>query len=600
MVNGYAGKYLDINLTDNSIKTFPVDMDIAKKMIGGLTYGLYLMWKRTKPGIVPRSSENLLIFSTGPISGLVGTSRGTVVFKSPLTELMGHAESGGHWTSELKFAGYDGIVVSGKAERPMYLYVKDDYVEIRDAKDLWGKTTSQTDQAIVNELHDPFVQIVSIGPAGEHLCGEACIIHTGFHAFARTGGGCVMGSKNLKAVAIRGTKGFPSVANPERCCELLSSTAMYAKSDVMRSALWGMSTFGTPSSQVASADIGRGIFRNFEEGDNPKVTQIGSPRQMRRNRVLDSSCFLCPVACLHQSLVRSGRFAGTYGQPDWDSSANLTQQCLMLDPDGLVYLNALCDDYGMDAEGVGGVMAWAMECYEKGILTEKDLDGLDLTWGNLDAEAKLLWKIVHREGIGNLLADGFKYFLPKVGRGSEKFAMQSKGAGFGGYQPWLFRERYAVNNIGGHHNIDSPGSYISDSLLYCVFAGRLMPEGFKTGTEYYYALFNSVTGWNFSAEDFRKLGLIGLTLGRAYNIREGYGGVMPPSEADIYPEKAHHALTYGAGKGKQYTREAFLADRAQYYAVLGYDEKGIPTKETLNKYGLEFTIKELEKAGAWS
>jgi len=600
MVNGYAGKYLDVNLTDDSVKTLPVDMDLAKKMVGGLTYGLYLLWKRTKPGMDPRSPENLLIFSTGPISGLVGTSRGTVVFKSPLTELMGHAESGGHWTPELKFAGYDGIVVSGKAEKPVYLYVKDDYVDVKDAKDIWGKPTSQTEQAVIKELNDPFLQVVSIGPAGEHLCGEACIIHTGFHAFARTGGGCVMGSKNLKAIAIRGSKGFPSFADPERCHELLSSTATYAKSDVMRSALLGMTTFGTQSAQVGSADIGRGIFKNFEEGDNPKVTQIGSPRQMRRNRVLDSSCFLCPVACLHQSVVHSGRFAGTYGQPDWDSSANLTQQCLMLDLDGLVYLNALCDDYGIDAEGVGGVMAWAMECYERGILTKENLDGLDLTWGNLDAEAKLLWKIIHREGVGDLLADGFKCFLPKVGKGSEKFAMQSKGVGFGGYQPWLFRERYAVNNIGGHHNIDSSSSYVSDSLLYCIFAGRLMPEGFKSGVDYYHALFNAATGWNFRTEDFERFGLMGLTLGRAYNIREGYGGVMPPCDADIYPEKAHHKLTYGKGKGKEYSKETFVEDRAEYYSAMGLDERGVPTKETLRERGLEFTIKELEKAGAWS
>ncbi len=598
MVNGYAGKYLDVNLTDNSIKTFPVDMDIAKKMVGGVTYGLYLLWNRTKPGINPISPENILFFNTGPISGL--SARGTVVFKSPLTELIGHSECGGNWTSELKFAGYDGIVFSGKAEKPVYLEVKDDHVDIKDASNLWGKPTSQTEQAIMKELNDPFVQVISIGPAGEHLCGEAAIIQSSFHAFARTGGGCVMGSKNLKAIALRGTKGFPSVAEPEKCYELFHNTVTYAKSDEMRNALWGSATYGSPSSQVRSADIGRGIFKNFSEGDHPQITQIGSPTQRRRNRVWDSSCYLCPVACQHQSIVRSGRFAGTYCQADWDSTANLTQQCLMLDPDGLIYLNAICDDYGIDAEGVGGVMAWTMECYEKGILTKKDLDGLDLKWGNLDAEAKLLWKIIHREGVGNLLADGFKYFLPKVGKESEKFAMQNKGVGLGGYQPWLFKERYAVNNIGGHHNIDSPGSYISDSLLYCIFARRLMPQGFTSGIDYYYALFNTVTGWDFKAEDFETLGFRGTILGRAYNIREGYGGVMPPIEADVYPEKAHHALTYGEGKGKEYTKETFLSDRMQYYNLLGCDEKGVPTKETLKKFGLDFTINELEKAGAWS
>jgi len=599
MANGYAGKYLDVNLTDSSVKTFPVDKEIAKKMVGGLTYGLYLLWNRTKPGTNPMNPENMLFFNTGPISGLAGTSRGTVIFKSPLTELMGHSECGGHWTSELKMAGYDGILLTGKAEEPSYLNIKDDQVEIRNAKKIWGMTTTQTDQAITEDLNDPFVRVLSIGPAGEHLCHEAAIIHTGWHAFARTGGGCVMGSKNLKAVALRGTQGFPSVADPEKCYELLDKTISHAKSEAMQGALYRNRTQGSQASQVAGADEGRGIFKNFEEGDHPLVTQIGGPRQLWRNRVYDSSCFMCPIGCLHLSIVRSGRFAGTWGQPDWDSTANITQQPLMLDLDGLIYLNALCDDYGMDAEGVGGVVAWTMECYEKGILTKQDLDGLDLTWGNLDAEAKLIWKIIHREGIGNLLADGFKHFLPKVGKGSEKFAMQSKGIGFGGYQPWLFKERYAVSNIGGHHNTDMPSAYISDSLLYCVFAGALMPPGFKSGADYYFALFNATTGWNWQREDFDNLGLRGCTLGRAYNIREGYGGIMPPSEADTYPEKAHHRLTYGASKGKEYTREAFLADRARYYNTMGCDEKGIPSKETLRKRGLEFTIKELEKAGAW-
>lgn len=322
MVNGYAGKYLDVNLTDGSVKSFPVDMDVAKKMAGGLTYGLYLLWNRTKPGTDPMSAENVLFFNTGPISGLVGTSRGTVIFKSPLTELMGHSECGGHWTSELKMAGYDGIVITGKAEEPSYLYVKDGNVEIKKAKNIWGMTTTQTDQAVAEELNDPFVRVLSIGPAGEHLCREACIIHTGWHAFARTGGGCVMGSKNLKAVALRGTNDFPAVADPEKCYDLMDKTVANSRSEEMQRVLYRNRLQGSPASQVAAGDEGRGIFKNFDEGDNSTVTQIGGPRQLWRNRVYDTSCFLCPVGCLHLSVVRSGRFAGTwsarlgfYGEP---------------------------------------------------------------------------------------------------------------------------------------------------------------------------------------------------------------------------------------------------------------------------------------------
>ncbi|MFQ6076981.1 MAG: aldehyde ferredoxin oxidoreductase N-terminal domain-containing protein, partial [Candidatus Bathyarchaeia archaeon] len=221
MVGGYAGRYLDVDLAKESTTTFATDMRVAATLVGGLNYAIYLLWQRTRMGTEPLSPDNVLIFNTGPITGLVGTERGVVAFKSPLTGLIGHTEVGGHWCSQLKFAGYDGIVFTGKADRPVYLYVKDDEAEIRDATHVWGKTTSQTEQAIVREIGDPFVRVLCIGPAGENLCREACIIHTAWHAAARTGGGCVMGSKNLKAVAIRGTKGFPGMDDPERCFELM-------------------------------------------------------------------------------------------------------------------------------------------------------------------------------------------------------------------------------------------------------------------------------------------------------------------------------------------------------------------------------------------
>jgi len=602
MVGGYAGRYLEVDLTQGSATTVPTDMAVAKSLIGGLNYAVHLLWQRTRPGIDPLSPENLLVFATGPITGLPGTERGSVVYKSPLTGLIGHAEVGGHWCSELKFAGYDGIVVKGKAEEPAYLYIKDDAVEVRSAAHLWGKTTSQTEQAVVKDAGDPFARVLCIGPAGENLSREACVVHTSWHAAARTGSGCVMGSKKLKAVAIRGTKGFPRMEDPDKCFELIDGVIANARSEeLMHEGHYRLTKMGSQASQVERADEARGIFKNFDEGDHPDVVNIGGPRQLRRNRVRDDACFMCPVGCMHSSVVRSGVFAGTWGQPDWDSTANLTQQCLVLDMDGLIYLNALCDEYGIDAEGVGNTVAWAMECYERGVLTKSDLDGLELVWGDVSAEAKLIWKIIHREGVGNLLADGFKHFLPRVGKGSEKFAMQSKGCGFGGYQPWSYRETYAINNVGGHHNVDSPRSNLADSMTYCLFLGALRPRGFREGLEYYGALFNAATGWEFKyPEGFDLIGRRGVLLGRVYNIREGYGGVMPPSEADVYPEKAHsRVLTYGTAKGKAYPREVFLADRANYYKSMGCDERGVPLRETLKSLGLDFAIRDLEKVGAW-
>lgn len=604
MIGGYAGKHLEVNLTDGSFKKIPLNEWAARTFIGGQGYSNWLLWKMTKPKINPLGEDNLLLVGTGPITGLAGgTDRGDVTFKSPLTSLWGNSQFGGFWCAELKYAGYDGIILRGKAEKPVYLNIKDDNVELRDAKEIWGKGVAKTDQMIKDELNDPFVKVLCIGPSGENICGEASVVQNSQHYAARTGGGAVMGSKKLKAIAVRGTKGMPPLANPEECFRISEfdiKTKWTERSMHRRMFRW--LKFGPQASQVERADHGLGIFKNFDEGDNPKVPLLGGPRQLRMNRVRDDSCTYCPVGCIHTNLIRSGRMKGAYAASKWDSTANIAQQTLMFDINGMVYCNALCNDLGMDAEGVGNTVAWAMECYEKGILSKEKLGGLDLTWGNVEAEAKLIWKICHREGIGNLLADGFKHFLPKIGKKSEDFAMQSKGCGFGGYQPYAWNTfgepyrwgvAYAVNDIGGHHNTSSESSYWSNSLTYCGFATGLSDE-MKI------ALLNAATGYGLKyPEDYNLIGLRFMMFARAYNIREGYGGIMPPSKADVLPAKAFKKMTYGTAKGEQMTTDDFLKGRLQWYTDHGCDERGVPTKETLRKLGLDFTIAELEKAGAW-
>lgn len=604
MIGGYAGKYLEVNLTESSTRTIPLDEAAAKAFIGGQGYANWLLWKMTKPGVEPLGPDNLLIVSTGPITGLAGgTDRGDVTFKSPLTGLWGNSQFGGFWCSELKYAGYDGIILRGAAEKPVYVRVKDDEVEILDAGGIWGKGVAKTDQTIIEELGDPFVKVLCIGPTGENLCGEASVVQNSQHYAARTGGGAVMGSKKVKAIAVRGTKGMPDLADTDTCFKISEwdvKTKWTERSMHRRMFRW--LKFGPQAAHVERADHGIGIFKNFDEGDHPDVPMLGGPRQLRMSRVRDDSCTYCPVGCIHTSLVRSGPMKGSYASPKWDSTANIAQQTSMFDMNGMIYCNAICNDMGMDAEGVGNTVAWAMECYEKGILTKEDLDGLDLTWGNIEAEAKLIWKICHRDGVGDLLADGFKHFLPKVGRGSEEFAMQSKGCGFGGYQPYAWHTfgmpyrwgvAYSVNDIGGHHNTASESSYWNNSLTYCGFATGLT-DGEKI------ELLNAATGYELSyPEGWNLYGLRFMMLARAYNIREGYGGVMPPSKADILPKKAFKEFTYGAAKGEQMTVEEWLNGRLQWYEDHGCDERGVPTRETLEKLGLEFTIKELEEAGAW-
>ena len=604
MLGGYAGKYLEVNFSNDSINKIPIDDWAARTFIGGQGYANWLLWKMTKPKIDPLCEENVLIISTGPITGLAGgTDRGDVTFKSPLTNLRGNTQFGGFWCSELKYAGYDGVILRGEAERPVYLNIKDDEFEIMDAQNVWGRGIANTEQMIKEELKDPFVKVLCIGPAGENLCGEASIVQNAQHFAARTGGGAVMGSKKVKAIAVRGTQGMPSLYDPDECFRISEKDLKTKWSESsMHRRMYRWLKFGPQASHVERADHGLGIFKNFDEGDHKDVSLLGGPRQLRMNRVRDDSCTYCPVGCIHASLVRTGPMKGSYTHPKWDSTANIAQQTLVFNINGMIYCNAICNDLGMDAEGVGNTVAWAMECYERGILSRDELDGLDLSWGNVEAESKLIWKICHREGIGDLLADGFKHFLPKIGKGSEDFAMQSKGCGLGGYQPYAWHTfgapyrwgvNYSVNDIGGHHNIASRSGYWGNSLTYCSFATGLSNREKLD-------LLNAATGYDLKYPgDWDHYGLRFMILARAYNIREGYGGIMPPSEADVLPEKAFKKLTYGTAKGEQLIRDDWFNGRLQWYNDHGCDDRGVPTKETLRNLGLEFTIAELEKAGAW-
>jgi aldehyde:ferredoxin oxidoreductase len=604
MNGGYAGQYLDVDLTHGSCTSMSLDPWAAQMFIGGQGYANWLLWTLTPPHIDPLGPENCLIVSTGPITGLAGgTDRGDVTFKSPLTGLWGNSQFGGFWCSELKFAGYDGVILRGESEHPVYIWVKDDEPIIQDARHIWGMGVAKTDQFIKTELQDRLVKVLCIGPAGENLCHEASLVQNAQHFAARTGGGAVMGAKNVKAIAVRGTKGMPPLSNPEECFRLSECDVKTKWSErALHTRMYRWLKFGPQASHVERADHGIGIFHNFEEGDHPDSSLLGGPRQLRMNRVRDDSCTYCPVGCIHASLVRSGVMKGAYAHPKWDSTANIAQQTGMFDINGMIYCNALCNELGMDAEGVGNTVAWAMECYDKGILSRQDLDGLDLRWGNVEAEAKLIWKICHREGVGNMLADGFKYFLPRVGQGSDAFAMQSKGCGLGGYQPYAWHTFgmpyhwgvvYAVNDIGGHHNTASTSGYWANSLTYCGFATGLT-DAQKLD------LLNAATGYTLTfPEDWQLYGLRFTLLARAYNIREGYGGVMPPANADVLPKKAFKAFTYGAAKGEQLTQDIWLKGRHQWYQDHGCNEHGVPTKDTLHQVGLDFTIEALKQAGAW-
>ncbi|MEM4297805.1 MAG: aldehyde ferredoxin oxidoreductase family protein [Nitrososphaerota archaeon] len=591
------GRLLKVDLTKESVETVSVDQEVVVNFVGGRGLGTRLIWDLVKPGTDPLSPDNVLMFLTGPITGLIGGGHTCVVFKSPETGTIGRAMTGGHWGAELRFAGYDGLIVQGRAQRPTYIRIKDDEVLMMDARHLWGKGVTETERTIKSELGDGLVRVLSCGPAGENLVRYASLIQESWRAAGRGGPGAVMGSKNLKAVAVRGTKGLCLHDTPtalklvgDFTQRLLTTWSVHGRYAALR--------YGTMKDSIVAAQAGILAVKNQREGYWKEVSRTGGVRLERRNVIAHAACHGCPASDLHISLVRTGPYAGTVSQIDFDSSATLGPNCLVKDIDGLMYVNALCDELGLDAESTGYVISWAMECYEKGLLTQEDLDGIKLEWGSVEAMISLILKIVKREGIGDLLAQGLKYAVQRVGKGSDKFAMHAKGMGFGGWHA-VVRERglqYAVGDRGGCHHYgmsieEQNWRAWADSLTCCTW--HQVAVGWD-----YIKLASAATGLDFggSREEWDKTAERILILARAYNIREG----IQPLKEDVLPERIHtEPLSYGRLKGSVYPKEEFLRDRAQWYQKRGCNEKGVPTPEHLRELGLDFVIPELKRIGAY-
>lgn len=615
MVGGYAGKFLDVDLTNRSISTTRLNEEEVKKYIGGRTLGCKFLWDRVPRGTDPLCPDNLLLLMAGPLAG-IWTSIYVAIFKSPLTELIGKSCSSGHFGAEIKYAGYDGIVFSGKADSPVYLYVKDDNVELRDAKHLWGKTTSETIVKVKKECQGGIMgeknrfQVSCIGPAGENRVRYASLHHRYFGAASRCGGGAVMGSKNLKAVAVRGTKGAPPLARQEECLLLLDKM----KKEVMRTPnfythgkRWGM------YSVLIGTYGGIQNLRNCQSNPDwvdqqSDIQKLNITTWEMRNHVMDAGCTSCPMGCgaFHPQMyvIKSGAYAGTFVSPKSDNGGSLCTPLGVYDTYGHLYLVSLADELGMDAEQLGGEIPFAMECYEKGILTKEDFGGLELAWGNVQAAAKLMVKIANREGIGNVLAEGLKFAPKIIGKGSEKYAMGVKGLAFGQKSPRTPRQGFtvALSHRGGCHKGPFLWRNWMDSLGVCYGP----PLGHTLGyPNLVIDLFNAATGWDLikTKKDYELLTERMYTLERAYCIREG---MIPwsndPMIGDVLPDRLHEPLSYRMGTktcNLLYPKAKFLEDRAKWYESRGCDERGVPKKETLEKLDLNFVIPIFKEMGIW-
>jgi aldehyde:ferredoxin oxidoreductase len=603
-MGGYTGNILNVNLTEGTLKTTALDPTTAKTFLGARGIMTKLMWDRMKPATQGLSPENLIMFFTGPLTGLLSGNRTIVRFKSPLSatstglNLMGHCSTGGNWGPELKNAGFDGIVVEGRAEAPVYLYVTDGDAEIRSAKHLWGCSIFETEVKLKDEL-DPFTRVLQIGPAGERLVRYACINQEYFYSASRCGSGTVMGSKKLKAIAVRGTLPIP-VADIDDLITL--EDVFYRRLRRDEAYVYGRSRWGSSIANISSSDSSTGPLKNWREAYWDDDIERGGPLQWEaRCRVKNRSCFGCPTPCNQLGVIREGPWAGTFDIPDYDSTDLLHPNCMITDPNGVYALSSFLDAVGLDSISTGNTLSWVMECYEKGILTKDDLDGVELTWGNVPAMFEMVKKIVRRDGVGDLLAEGIRIASQKVGQDSNKFAMHCKGVEWGVGGAGNNRDQretfcYVMSDRGGVHlygtTIEGQNDFaIADSLTLCIRNVRYLdPEVIGRALK-------AATGWDYfhSRDEWDHLAHRLIIMERAWNIREG----LVPERDDILPERVFtEPLTLGPKAGTDaavYDRKTFEADKQTWYQARGCDEHGVPTKKTLRDLDLAFVIPALDK-----
>ena len=611
---GYNGKLLRASLTEKRIITEDLDPLFCRRYFGGLGFIVYYLWKELKPGIDALSPDNKLIFANGPASGmqLPGTARHCIGAKSPLTGGLAKAESGGFWAAEFKRAGFDVIIVEGRSETPVYLWIQDGEASIRDASHLWGMETKETEAAIRAELGDDRVQLAMIGPGGENLVRYACIMHGLFDAAGRGGVGAVMGSKNLKAIAVRGHK-LPKIADREKMKEIrqkvMAGTALHPS----------LSVYGTGGPEMYKEEsLGNLPVRNFRDGLFPEVKQINGMVIKDTMRIGMRGCYACQIRCKKIVQFEEPYHAdGAYGGPEYETIAALGSDCCVSNLKSIVKGNERCNAYSLDTISTGSTIAFAMECFEKGLLTTEDTGGIDLRFGNDGAMLECIELIAKRQGLGDLLAEGTLRLARRIGNGAEEFAMHVKGLepgmhdprvkygmGLGymvtpagadhccnmhdtfftsdpmieEYHPFGIHLPLAADDIGPHKvelfRIFHFKRTILDSLLICTF------------TPYPYPLLvdlvSTVTGWDTGIAELLRVAERILTLARLFNLREGLS-----ASDDVLPNRFFQPKTNGVLSDLHIDRAEFEKAKKYYYALLGWDNEGVPLPERVEGLYIE-------------
>ncbi|AMM53704.1 aldehyde ferredoxin oxidoreductase [Pyrococcus kukulkanii] len=602
---GYWGKILRVNLSDGTIKEEKFDESFAKKWLGTRGFGIYYLLKEMDPKVDPFSPENKLIFATGPLTGTSAPTGGRymVITKSPLTGYIAMANSGGYFGAELKFAGWDAIIVEGKADHPVYIYINEESVEIRDASHLWGKLVSETEEKLKEEVGDKNVQIASIGPAGENKVRFAAVMNNGHRAAGRGGVGAVMGSKNLKAIVVRGHKRV-EVADKGKFMEVVREKIEKLKKDPVAGG--GLPKYGTAVLVNIINENGLYPTRNFQTGVFKYAYEQSGEAMAAKYLVRNKPCFACPIGC---GRVNKLPTLGVTEGPEYESTWALGANLGINDLAAIIEANHFADEYGMDTISLGGTLATAMELYERGLLKQEDIGGDNVPpfrFGNTEVLHYWIHKIATREGFGDVLAEG-GYRLAEKFNGLEYF-MGVKKQELPAYDPRGAEGHglgYATNNRGGCHikqYMISPEILgypykmdphdISDEKVKMVIlfqdltalidaAGLCLFTTFGLGADDYRDLLNAALGWDFSTEEYLKIGERIWNAERLFNLKAG----LDPLKEDTLPKRLlEEPMPEGPHKGHVVRLKEMLP---RYYKFRGWTEDGRIPEEKLKELGLE-------------
>jgi aldehyde:ferredoxin oxidoreductase len=617
---GYAGRILLVDLSTGKTTVEPLNEEYAKKYIGGIGLGMRLYLNYSKAGVDPFSPDNPLILTTGPISGTMWPTGGnghTFVSKSPQTFGVGESKAHGSFGTEMKRAGYDAVIIKGKAEKPVYLWVDDDSIQLVDASSLMGRSPGETEDAIREELGDYYIRVAAIGIAGEKLSRIACIINDKTRAAGRTGLGAVMGSKNLKAIAMRGTRDV-AVAKTDEFMEYVKEFHERMKGPATQK----YRALGTPENILVHNSLSCMPTRNYRNSRFEGAEKVSGEVLNEKYVAKIIGCGSCAMRCEHEVVVPEGPYKNTMTRMEYESLWALGPYCGVDRLDAIIKAMDLCNYYGIDSISTGVIAGFAMDCYETGILTQQDMGGIDAKFGNAEAMVQLVEKIGKREGIGEVLADGVKFAAEKIGKGSDKLALHIKGVEVTGYDLRCLKTAalgFAVSFRGADHN--RHGAYAFDvkgkvnRLIAEKGRGKLVRDmedvynlidsfivcKFSRGTYYkelpdMAKLYALVTGYEISPEDLKKAGERIQNVARLFNIREGLG-----RKDDNLPYKVMHEPIpdEGPSKGAFVTQAELDLLLDDYYESRGWTKEGIPTKEKLKELGMEDLMYIVEhKVGA--